>query len=209
MDYERIDESVRMQSEDIERGGRGMTLGAEQRPAGDYESYTFPASFPRALAEDLIQTGLFTTVRYVGADATGDERYLLEGTLRETPFRRATTSFLLGAPGVLLWLLPVPMSKVEVEISVDLRLVDRETGKTLWTHTLHGDASRWITLYTSSAMVYGRGGAFSFNLELPPSDARVNDRSLFSWQFEALRRAMLETRPSLATALTQAESAER
>lgn len=208
MDYERIDESVRMQSADIEAGGPGMTR-AEQRPAGDYENYTFPASFPRALANDLSQTGLFTACRYVGADAVGDERYLLEGTLRETPLHRTTTSYMLGVAGVLLWFLPVPMSKVSAEISVDVRIVDRETGKTVWTHTLHGDASRWITLYTSSAMVYGRGGAFSFNLEPPPSDARVNNRSLFSWQFESLRRAMLEARPGLAAALTEAESAGR
>ena len=186
-----------------------MTLGAEQRPAGDHENYTFPASFPRALVNDLSQTGLFSACRYVGADATGDERYLLEGTLRETPLRRTTTSFMLGMAGVLLWFLPVPMSKVSAEINVDVRLVDTETGKTVWTYTLHGDASRLITLYTSSAMVYGQGGAWSFNVEPPPSDARVNNRSLFSWQFESLRRAMLEARPSLATALNQAETAGR
>jgi len=50
-------------------------------------------------------------------------------------------------------------------------------------------------------MIYGRGGAFSFNLLPPPSDAKVDRHSLFSWHFEALRRAMLEARSDLAAAL--------
>jgi hypothetical protein len=57
----------------------------------------------------------------------------------------------------------------------------------------------------SSAMIYGRGGAFSFNLLPPPSDAKVDRHSLFSWHFEALRRGMLEARPDLAAALAGSE----
>jgi hypothetical protein len=56
-------------------------------------------------------------------------------------------------------------------------------------------------LYTSSAMVYGRSGAFSFNLEPPPSDAGVDNRSLFGWHFAALRKAMLDARQDLAATL--------
>lgn len=57
--YERIDESVRKISTPIERHGRGMTLGADVEPAPDYEQYTYPASFARAIAEDLAASGLF------------------------------------------------------------------------------------------------------------------------------------------------------
>jgi hypothetical protein len=108
--------------------------------------------------------------------------------------------------GVLLWILPVPMSKTTADVQLDLRLTDLEAGKEVWKGTLHADVSRLITLYTSSAMVYGRSGAFSFNLEPPPGDSQVNPRSLFSWHFEALRRAMLAARPEIATALTRYES---
>jgi len=67
---------------------------------------------------------------------------------------------------------------------------------------LESDLNRYITLYTSSAMVYGRGGAFSFNLVPPPGDSKVDRRSLFSWHFEALRRGMLESKDDLARALS-------
>jgi hypothetical protein len=61
-------------------------------------------------------------------------------------------------------------------------------------------------LYTSSAMVYGRKGAFSFDLEPPPSDAHVDRRSLFSWHFGALRRAMLDARQDLAVMLSERDA---
>jgi hypothetical protein len=57
----------------------------------------------------------------------------------------------------------------------------------------------------SSAMIYGRGGAFSFNLLPPPSDAKVDRHSLFSWHFEALRRGMVDARSDLAGALASRE----
>ena len=64
------------------------------------------------------------------------------------------------------------------------------------------DGYRYVMLYTSSAMVYGRGGAFSFNLIPPPSDSKVDRRSLFSWHFEVLRRAMLDSKDEIAEALS-------
>ncbi len=207
LDYERLEESIRIQSEGIEQSGRGITMGAEQKSAGDFEAYTYPASFPRAIAADLGATDLFTASAYVGTEAAADDRYLLEGTLRETPLDRTCSSYMLGAWGVLLWLVPIPALKTSAAVTVDLRFTDQRNGHEVWRGTLDGDVSRLITLYTSSAMVYGRGGAFSFELEPPPSDSRVNDRSLFSWHFEALRRAMLKARPEIAAALTRYETA--
>src|SRR3990172_210174 len=109
--------------------------------------------------------------------------------------------------GVLLWFLPVPMAKTAASVEVDLSLVDQQTGEEIWKHTLRSELSRLITLYTSSAMVYGRSGAFSFNLEPPPSDAHVDRRSLFGWHFAALRRAMLDARQDLAASLSRRDGA--
>jgi hypothetical protein len=50
-------------------------------------------------------------------------------------------------------------------------------------------------------MVYGRGGAFSFNLVPPPGDSKVDRRSLLSWHFEALRRGMSRARGAIARVL--------
>jgi hypothetical protein len=203
--FERVDESMKVISDGIEKGGPGITLGAEVQPGPEYEAYTYPASFPRAIARDIAESGLFVECRYVGDDSTEGARYVLNGSIRESPLRRSATSFGLGMAGVLLWLLPIPMSKTTGSIAVDLSLVDQKSGEEIWKHTLESDVSRYFMLYTSSAMVYGRGGAFSFNLEPPPAEAGVDRRSLFSWHFAALRRAMLEARADLADALAQRE----
>ena len=201
MPFERLDESVRITSESIQLSGRGMTLGAEQNVAPPFEQYTYPVSMARAIADDLRAAGIFTDVVYVGSDEPAGQRFVLTGTLRETPLRTTTTSFGLGMAGVLLWLLPVPISKTTGSATLDVELTDNVSGQVVWRKSLTSELSRLITLYTSSAIVYGRAGGFSFGLVPPPSDAQVDRHSLFSWHFEALRRAMVQARPEIATAL--------
>jgi hypothetical protein len=124
--------------------------------------------------------------------------------VRESPLRNSATSFGLGMVGVVLWFIPVPMQKTSASVTVDLQLADARSGEVVWTRSLESDVSRLATMY-SSAIVYGRGGAFSFNLLPPPSDAQVDRSSLFSWHFEALRRGMLEARTDLAAKLASGE----
>jgi hypothetical protein len=154
---------------------------------------------------DLEATGLFSSVTYVGDGPAEGHALLLSGTLRETPLRHSVTSFCLGIFGVLLWFLPVPMSKTTAGIELDLQLAEQPSGRIVWEHTLSSEIHRYISLYTSSAMVYGRSGAFSFNLVPPPSDSKVDHHSLFSWHFESLRRAMIGSKADLAIALERDE----
>lgn len=199
--FERLEESVRIQSEAIEAGGRGMTLGATQNAAPPFDRYYYPNSFARAVADDLAATGLFERVEYGPASEAARADLVLRGTLRQTPLRTSITSFGLGAAGVLLWLLPIPIAKTTAGVDLVLTLTDNESGDVVWEKQLSSEIHRYFTLYTSSAMVYGRGGGFSFNLVPPPSEAKVDRRSLFSWHFEALRRAMLESKAELADLL--------
>jgi hypothetical protein len=199
--WERIEESVRIQSEAIDASGRGLTLGAAQAVAPPFEEYYYPNSFAEAVARDLEATGIFSRVSYVADGPTTGSDFLLAGTLRATPLRSSTSSFGLGAAGVLLWLLPVPISKTTVELQLEIELTDLVRNRLVWKRILSSEVHRYYSLYTSSAMVYGRGGAFSFNLMPPPSDSRVDRRSLFSWHFEAFRRAMRDTHQELALAL--------
>jgi len=202
--YERLDESVRKISQEIEGGGRGMTLCAHQNVAPEYETYTYPASFARTIAEDFKASGIFEDVVYVDEDSAErvkDYRYHLSGNICESPFNKSVTSYGLGMAGVLLWFLPIPMEKVTGEVTLELILSDTKNGNVVWSHKIKSKISRFITLYTSSAMVYGRAGAFSLNVEPPPSDARVDRRSLFSWHFEALRRGVVDAKPVIVKAI--------
>jgi hypothetical protein len=70
---------------------------------------------------------------------------------------------LLGVPGVLLWILPIPNQRTTAEVVLDVRVSEVATDATVWEQSLHGDVSRFATLYTP-AMTYGRAGPFAFNL---------------------------------------------
>jgi len=198
--YERMDENVQMLSEQVRVQGQTTVAGAQQNVAPPLEVYAYPGSIARAIADDLNAEGLFRDVSYVGGGPVTGYRYVLTGVLRESPLTQYATSFCLGAPGVLLWILPVPMQKTTGAITADLTLTDTQTGAAIWTHTLHGEVSRITTMYNSDGIVYG-GGIWSYNAVLPPSDVQVDRQSLFAWHFEALRRAMREAKPSLAHAL--------
>ncbi|MFG0318570.1 MAG: hypothetical protein ACF8XB_14945, partial [Planctomycetota bacterium JB042] len=200
--FERLEESVKIQSDSIAQHGSGMTLVADQNVAPPFEQYTYPSSFARAIAADLKASKVFERVDFAERASPGDHDYVLSGTIRGTELRAAWSSYCLGMVGVLLWMLPLPISKTTAEVDVRLSLSDVTTGEIVWEDDLSAEVRRTIMLYTSSAMIYGRGGAFSFNLIPPPSDSRVDSRSLFSWHFEALRRAMIPAKESLRAALT-------
>jgi hypothetical protein len=195
--YERLDESVNLLSEDIkEYGVRDMPL------APPLDTYTYPVSIPRAIADDLAASGLFISVQYVGDGvAPPGCEYVLDGAVRASPLRSSATSFGLGIAGVLLWNLPIPMQKTTADISVDLVLTDLRSGQVVWRDTLTSEVSRIATIY-NDVIVYGSAGLWSFNLlPLQPEVTTVDRHSLFSWHFEALRRAMAAAKPSLARAL--------
>ena len=198
LSYERLDESVYVLSQEVkESGARDMPL------APPLETYTYPVSIARAIADDLGASGLFTGVAYVGDGDTAGYRYVLTGAVRASPLRSTGTPFCLGIVGVLLWTLPIPMQKTTADVAVDLTLTDTRTGAVVWRDTLTSEVSRIATAYSPN-IVYGSAGIWSFNLLPLQSDVTTVDRhSLFSWHFESLRRAMQAAKPSLAQALAR------
>jgi hypothetical protein len=173
MPFERIDETVRLQSE------RGATPTAP-----DFEQYAYPASFARAVADDL------------GAGY----RYVLDGTLLETPLVHAKTCYFLGLPGCYIDFLGVPSIKTTAQVRLRLTLRDTATGAVLWSDTVEGTASRILNDAYSTPILYGPS-IFSFVVPVPPAGWPVDDRSVFAFHFEALRRAMAAARPKIAAAV--------
>ncbi|MBI1818614.1 MAG: hypothetical protein HYR72_26815 [Deltaproteobacteria bacterium] len=188
--FERIDETAKLQSED----------GA-QPTAPDFEQYTYPASFARTIADDLGASGLFKAVVYTGQNGAAGYRYVLDGTLLESPLVHSKTCFLLGLPTCYIDFLGVPSIKTTARVKLQLRLQDTVSGVSIWNETIEGQASEIYNDAYSSPILYGPS-VFSFVTTIPPADWPVDDRSIFAFHFEALRRAMVEAKPDLAAALT-------
>ena len=188
-EFERLDETVRMNAEAMAARGQTRNAVVALAPAPPYEEYTYPASFARAIADDLAASGIFEDVQFVGDRST--EGFAYEQT---------ATSYGLGAPGVLLWLLPLPMQKTSTAVSMELRLTDLASGAVAWRDRIHGEVSRVTMLYTSQGIIYGPN-VLSYSHVLPPKDAGVDRLSVFGWHFAALRAAMAPTKARIAEAV--------
>lgn len=201
-EFERLDETVRMNAEAMAARGQTRNAVVALAPAPPYEEYTYPASFARAIADDLAASGIFEDVQFVGDRSTEGFAYAYElsGTLLETPMYQTATSYGLGAPGVLLWLLPLPMQKTSTAVSMELRLTDLASGAVVWRDRIHGEVSRVTMLYTSQGIIYGPN-VLSYSHVLPPKDAGVDRLSVFGWHFAALRAAMAPTKARIAEAV--------
>lgn len=184
--YERLDESYM-------RNRRN--LGESPSP-----SEHFTVAIAAEIARDLRESGLFHEVHFTPDPAIAASYDLvLAGTLRSTEFDIYATSYMLGAPGVLLWFLPIPLGKDEATVAVDLELRNA-AGSPLWSHSFEERASRLFTLYNSS------GGSTSsrYRVEIKRYGSNpigIDGDSVWAYHAEALRRGMAGVKGSLATAL--------
>src|SRR5262249_46283029 len=163
MPFERVDETVKLQSE------RGA-----QPTAPDFEQYTYPASFARAIADDLAASGLFKEVVYTGRDGAGGHRYVLDGEVLETPLVHAKTCYLLGLRTCYIDFLGVPSIKTTARVKVRLDLHDTTSGASVWSRTVEGQASKVFNDAYSTPILYGPS-IFSFVTPIPPADWPVDD----------------------------------
>jgi hypothetical protein len=189
--YERLDESY-----DVTRRERGW-------PHEPNEHFTIKMA--EAMANDLRQSGLVEDVRFA-PEGTAEADYVLSGTLKKSEFDVNATSYMLGMPGVLLWLLPIPIGSNTAEVEIDLALRDR-SGRTVWQYPLRGNARKIFTLYNSS----GAPVSNVFSLEIKrygSNDKGIDGDSLWAYHADALRSGMGEAKASLAQYLaTQAAGA--
>jgi hypothetical protein len=164
-----------------------------------FADYAYPVSFARAIADDLRATDSFETVTQVGRSQPPASRLELRGRLLRTAQCQTLTSYFLGAPGVLLWMFPIPAGRVTSQIEVELSLVDSQTGAALWQGTIEQSDWTWYGLYTR-LRGYQRGDLDDAAVPILGDDAGVDRTSIFQWEFELLRRGMLDVRPALIEA---------
>ena len=184
--YERLDESYA-----LHRSNLGQATPSS-------ELFTF--AMAREIARDLEASGLFREVRFASdpAAAAGCD-LVLSGTLRSTEFEIYASSYLLGAAGVLLWILPIPLGKDAATVAIDLELRDA-AGSAVWSHAFSERASRLFTLYDSS----GKSTSSRYRIEITRYGSNrlgIDGDSLWAYHAEALRKGMGGVKESLATAL--------
>ena len=199
-EFQRLDETVRDRSDEV-RLNPGGDLGPRMTPAPPFEQYAYPVSMAQAIAQDLAARGWFDRVGYAGEEAAAAaHRYELRGTLRETWLRRSFTSYGFGHVGALFWLTGIPCGRSTARVKLELALVERDGGRTLWQGAPEGSVSRIFNAYGGD-LIYGSAGTPSFYLTRPSPEWAVEQRSIFSWHFAALARAMEAAAPEIARAL--------
>jgi len=164
------------------------------------ENAHFTATIAQEIASDLQRSALFRHVTFVSDEESANEHDLvLRGILRSTEFDIYVSSYMLGIPGVLLWLLPIPLGKDEATVAIDLRLED-DSGETVWSYSFSERASKIFTLYNSA------GGSTSsrYRIEIKrygSNDLGIDGNSYWAYHAEALRRGMAGAKASMAEEL--------
>ena len=191
--YERLDDSF-----DIATRERGIgPLPSDE---------LFPTKMAKMIADDLRQSRLFSDVQFM-PEQTGTADYVLTGVLHSTEFDVNATSYMLGMPGVLLWLLPIPIGSNTADIAIDLMLRNSH-GDAVWQFPLKGNARRTFTLYNSA----GAPVSNVLSLEIKrygSNDKGIDGDSLWAYHADALRMGMGEAKASLAAFLASAAQLDR
>lgn len=179
--YERLDESRA-----AERLIRGVPPQRED---------LFEDLLARAVAADLASARLFDDVELAAAPPP-DADLVLGGTIVSTRFVSSATAYLLGAPGLALWLTGLPSGRDTIEMAIDLTLRDRD-GVVLWQYPLRAQASRVVDLYTRGHQLSTGTGSLSIP-RYGDNDKGIDPDSLWAFHGEALRAGMAAARRSLA-----------
>ena len=96
-----------------------------------------PHDFSQAIAEELAQAGIYSSVKYVNDDRKEPADVAFRGRLRSTEWKRRLYGYLLGPLAPLFWILGVPMSETTTGLQMDLRLTPvNDPNKVLWSMTM-------------------------------------------------------------------------
>ena len=89
--------------------------------------------FPKALAEDLRNTHMFSDAFFDYREGSGD--YVVKGRILSTKYVGRIISYGLSVYGPNLWLIGFPACWTENDLSVELALVNSKDDKTLFSKT--------------------------------------------------------------------------
>jgi len=107
--------------------------------------------FARAVADELRNAGLFSSVSFVDGTGSDGADLVLDGTIGSTNWKKGRTTYLLGPVGVIFWILGLPMGENANTIDMDIQLAPAsDPSKAAWLFTMQFKDERTVGIY------YGR-----------------------------------------------------
>ena len=128
----------------------------------DELSFSPPRDFARAVADEIREANIFSSVTFVDQDQpVPPSDFVLQGRLYSTGWKRKISTYLFGPAGTVLWMAGLPLGTVETEVEMDVQLTPAgEPNNVLWSFAMEFEASETDTLYMGledSVMNYPRG----------------------------------------------------
>ena len=131
-----------------------------------------PRDLSKAIASELNQAGIFSSVTYTEQPDPSNADFVLEGTLGSTTWSRRVTTYGFGGLGTVFWFLGAPIGTNTGALEINLRLVpinDRST--TLWSFRMQFNSQHVEGPYYNleeSVLKYPR--ALQYGLEVAVND---------------------------------------
>lgn len=96
-----------------------------------------PKDFARALADEIREANIFSTVILSEGQTPPPGDYVLRGHLHSTKWERRLTTYLLGPLGTVFWMIGFPMGETTTEVEMDLRLTPAgDPSQVLWSFAM-------------------------------------------------------------------------
>ena len=96
-----------------------------------------PKDFARALADEIREANIFSTVVFFDGKTLPPGDYVLRGRLYSTKWERRLMNYGLGPLGTVFWIVGLPMGQANTEVEMDVRLTPAEDpSQVLWSFTM-------------------------------------------------------------------------
>ncbi len=110
---------------------------AEKPEEVDVVRFDPPHDFAKAIAAELNQAGIYSSVKYAEEERQDPADVAFRGRLRSTEWKRRLYTYLLGPVGVVFWILGLPMSETTTGLELDLSLTPiNDPKRVLWNMTM-------------------------------------------------------------------------
>lgn len=107
-----------------------------------------PKDFAEATAKELQESGVFSSVEYVGDGTTPISDLVFRGSIRSTNWKRDLYTYLLGPMGTVFWVFGIPMGQHTTTVELDLRLTPASNPSVaVWEMSMEFKGKKWDSPY--------------------------------------------------------------